>query len=152
MLTFENIFSAGEARANADPPRWYRFPFAEVDWRDDESIGLHWCAGGDDGRVGVLGACARCGGRFVGQAANDVCGPAADETGERPADLAEWQVGDVFGDGGGPREELEGEPSLGGAARGRGRRCEGAAGDVLEGGRVGGKVFAGRKARVVYGH
>ena len=31
-----------------------------------------------------------------------------------------------------------------------GRGCEGAAGDVLEGGRVGGTVFAGWEAGVVY--
>ena len=59
MPGFENIFSAGEARANADPPRWYRFPFAEVDWRDDESIGLRRRAGGDVGVGAWVWGCAQ---------------------------------------------------------------------------------------------
>ena len=49
------------------------------------------------------------------ETADDVCGSAANEAGERSADLAVGQVGDVLGDGRGPREEHEGEPSLGGA-------------------------------------
>src|SRR5271154_2616443 len=126
-----------------------------VDCRDDESNDSEWFAGG--GGVGWSlgwGFGPGCRGCFYGEAADDVCRSAADEAGERSSDLVVGQMGDVFGDGGGAREELEGEPSLGGAAWGwgeRGPKCERAAGDVLEGGGVGGKVLAGWAACVVYG-
>ena len=60
-------------------------------------------------------------------------------SGERSADLTVGRVGDVLGDGGGSREEHEGEPSLGVAGGERTRVAD----HVLERGGIGGTVFAG---------
>ena len=67
--------------------------------------------------------------RLRSQEADDVCGFAGDEAGERSADLAEREVGDVLGDGCVAREEYEDESSVGGADR----RRERGAGDLGEG-------------------
>ncbi len=82
--------------------------------RDEESNDSGGCAGGGIGWGVGRGLGAACG-CFGGETADDVCGSAADEAGERSADFAEWPVGDVLGDGGGPREEHEGESPLGGS-------------------------------------
>src|SRR5882757_9388690 len=94
------------------------FSLRGINWRDEESFGLHRSASGGVG-CGVgwgdgVGRGARFAGRG-GEAADDVCRPAADEAGERSADLAVGPVGDVFSDRRGSGEELEGESSLGGA-------------------------------------
>ena len=81
---------------------WFPFRFdpwiAGLDWRDEEARDSGWCAGGDGGWG--LGLCRWQGvgagiwsrselvGRVGGKAADDVCGSAADEAGERSADFA----------------------------------------------------------------
>src|SRR5271155_2218865 len=116
MPTFETIFFDRVAKVRpkrrSSPMTPILFFDVGVDCRDDESNGSHRRPGGGMGRGVRWGMGAGSCRRFGGEAADDLRGSATDEAGGRSADLGGWQVGDVFGDGGGPGEELEGEPSL----------------------------------------
>ena len=112
-----------------------------LDWRDEEllvSSGCGWGGWGcGDGiqsrgakshisesrrspqRANALAGDPDCGahGSGASQAADDVCRHDGDEAGERSADFAEREMGDVLGDGCVAGEEHEGEPSVGGGAK-----------------------------------
>src|ERR1017187_6891975 len=86
--------------------RWSR----ELDWRDEEIWAGVRCGCGvwtGLGRAGCGGSSGA--GRDGGEAADDVCGHEGDDAGERAADLAEREMGDVLRDGGVAGEEHQGE-------------------------------------------